>query len=123
NTGGEDGPVLVEGREGAAWRVNEAGHARQRVVRRVVDDVTAGRRLARAAGSAGLVDLVVVLNVVVDAGRLGVAAGHQCGTTRVRVRRIRGQRIRVLGACVNQLGKRRARMLGDVPVKVALVHA
>src|SRR5262249_47948151 len=58
-----------------------------------------------------------------DAGRSGVTAGHQRGATRVGVRRVGGRRIRVLAAGVSQLGKGRARVVGDVQVEVILVHA
>ena len=88
DTLGVDRTVLVERRERAVRRVDEVVDVGQRVVRRVVDDVTTGGRLARGAGSARLVGLVAVLDVVVDAGGLGVAAGHQRGAARVGVRRV-----------------------------------
>jgi hypothetical protein len=58
-----------------------------------------------------------------NAGRFRVTAGHQRGATRVGVRGVGGCRVGVLDAGVGQLGKRRARVVGDVPVKVTLVHA
>src|SRR5262249_36912724 len=119
---GVDRTVLVEGRERAAGRVDEVVDARQRVIRRVVDDVAAGSRRARGAGSAWLVGLVAVLDVVVHAGRFRGTAGHQGGATRVGVGRVGGRRVGVLAAGTGQPGQRRARVVGDVPVQVALVH-
>src|SRR5262249_53157579 len=66
---------------------------------------------------------VAVLDVIEDAGRSGVTAGHQRGAARVGVRRVGGRRIGVLAAGASQPGKRRAWVVGDVQVKVTLVHA
>ena len=118
-----DRAALVEGRERAGrWCCREqVRHGVELVVRRVVDHV-ATRDRTRAVRGAGREHAVAVLDVVVHAGRARVAAGHQRGAARIGVRRVRRVVVGELGATGGEPGELRARMVGDVPVEVGLVH-
>ncbi len=79
-----DRAALIERREGvAAPVVQQVRHGGQLVVGRVVDDVAAGDRPG-AVRRSRREDAVAVLVVVVDAGDLGVAAGHDPRAARRR---------------------------------------